>query len=168
MKKPFVLFLMVFILLGVWAVTIHAQDVTPDPSPIVVTAAPDPTTPALPPSTETPEDILGLVLATLFAGAATISGSVFVTAVVGLLKTVIPSSVASGDVLKNLVSVVVWIVYSLAIKFGLGTQFQGIAAFLAPILITATPLIGVLIGSSKLYLAAKSANVPIFGYQRRE
>lgn len=161
MKKPFVLFLMVFILLGVWAVTIHAQDVTPDPSPIVVTAAPDPTTPALPPSIETPEDILGLVL-------ATISGSVFVTAVVGLLKTIIPSSVASGDVLKNLVSVVVWILYSLAIKFGLGTQFQGIAAFLAPILITATPLIGVLIGSSKLYHAAKSANVPIFGYQRRE
>lgn len=157
---------------------VFAQSDTPQPSPTaeIVTAVPtaeateappaEPPTPALPPTTETPSDILGIVLATLFAGSATIAGSVFVTAVVGVLKMVIPASVASGDMLKNIVSVVVWIGYSLAIKFGLGTEFQGLATFLAPILVTAAPLIGVLIGSSKLYLAAKSANVPIVGYAR--
>jgi Flp pilus assembly protein protease CpaA len=91
---------------------------------------------------------------------------VFVTALVGLEKMVIPASVASGDTLKNITAVIVWIGYSLAIRFGLGTQFQGLAAVLAPILVTATPLIGVLIGSAKLYLASKTHNVPIWGYQR--
>lgn len=138
----------------------------PAPTPTVeVTVEPPPTT-ALPPSTETPADIAGIVLAALFAGAATIGGSVFVTAVVGVLKMVIPASTMSSDTIKNIVSVVTWIGYSLAIKFGLGTQFQGLATFLAPILVTATPLIGVLIGSSKLYLASRAAKVPILGYQR--
>lgn len=157
---------MIALLLGVMA--LMAQDVTAEPTavPTVEVTPEPPPTPALPPSTETPEDILGIVLATLFAGAATISGSVFVTAVVGLEKMIIPVSVASGDTLKNVTSVIVWIGYSLAIHFGLGTQFQGLASFLAPILITATPLVGVLIGSAKLYLASKEHNVPILGYQR--
>jgi len=163
--KPFVLVLIVVILAVLWG-TIYAQDSTPE-APIVVTVpAPDTSTPALPPSTETPQDILGLVFATLFAGAATISGSLFVTSIVGVLKMVIPASVVSSDLLKNVVSVIVWIVYSLAIKFGVGTEFQGIASILAPILTTAAPLIGVLIGSSQLYRAAKSHNVPILGYER--
>jgi len=140
------------------------QDSTPEPT---LEPPVEPPTPALPPTTETPEDILGIVLATLFAGAATIGGSVFVTALVGVLKMIIPASVASGDTLKNIVSVVVWIGYSLAIKFGLGTEFNGLATFLAPILTTLAPLVGVLIGSSKLYLAAKDAKVPVFGYMRK-
>lgn len=152
---------MIVLLLGVMAVM--AQDAPPAATDVPTL---DGSTPALPPTTETPQDILGIVLATLFAGAATISGSVFVTAVVGLEKMIIPVSVASGDTLKNVTSVIVWIGYSLAIHFGLGTQFQGLASFLAPILITATPLVGVLIGSAKLYLASKEHNVPILGYQR--
>lgn len=148
-----------------------AQDVTSEPPTPTAVSTPEatpeaPPTDALPPKTETPEDIAGLILATLFAGSATIAGSVFVTSVVGVLKMVIPSSVASGDTIKNIVSVVTWILYSLAIKFGLGSQFQGLANVLAPILVTAAPLIGVLIGSSKLYLAAKTAKIPIVGYSR--
>lgn len=159
---------LIALLLGVMAVM--AQDVTAEPTavPTVEVTPEPPATPALPSDTETPQDILGIVLATLFAGAATISGSVFVTAVVGLEKMIIPVSIASGDTLKNVTSVIVWIGYSLAIHFGLGTQFQGLASFLAPILITATPLVGVLIGSAKLYLASKEHNVPILGYQRPE
>lgn len=154
-------------------VTVFAQEVTqPAPEPTaVVTDVPtdvpvEPPTPALPPTTETPEDILGIVLATLFAGAATIGGSVFVTALVGLEKMIVPTTVASADTLKNVTSLIVWLAYSVAIHFGLGTQFQGLASFLAPILVSATPLVGVLIGSAKLYLASKEHNVPILGYQR--
>lgn len=156
---------MTALLLGVMAVM--AQD-TPTPAATEVATDTPPTTetPALPPTTETPEDILGIVLAALFGGAATIGGSLIVTSVVGILKVVIPASVASGDTLKNITAVVVWLAYSLAIKFGLGTQFQNVAAILAPILTTALPLIGVLIGSAKLYLASKEHNVPILGYQR--
>lgn len=139
--------------------------VVPVAPPVEVTVEP-PATTALPPDTETPADISGIVLAALFAGSATIGGSVFVTAVVGVLKMIVPQTVASGDMLKNVVSVVTWIAYSLAIHFGLGSQFQGLATFLAPILVSAAPLVGVLIGSSKLYLAASSANVPVWGYQR--
>lgn len=146
----------------------HAQEVTPEPVPTaVVTDVPsEPPTPALPPNTQSPDEILGIVLAALFGGAATIAGSVIVTSIVGILKLFIPSSVASGDTLKNVVSVVVWIAYSLAIKFGLGTQFSGVATALAPILTALLPLIGTLIGASKLYLAAKSAGVPIVGHAR--
>lgn len=161
-----VIFIAVMVLLLLGVVSAVADDTPPEVTPVATEVAPEPPTPALPASTETPEDILGIVLATLFAGAATISGSVFVTAVVGLEKMLIPASVASGDTLKNVTSVIVWIGYSLAIHFGLGTQFQGLASFLAPILITATPLVGVLIGSAKLYLASKEHAVPILGYQR--
>lgn len=155
---------------------LYAQDETPTPEspPVIITVNPPPVevtseppgTPALPDKTETPEDIFGLVVATLFAGAATIGGSVLVTTIVSLLKLVVPTTTASGDTLKNIVSVIVWIAYSIAIRFGFGTQFQGLATFLAPILTALVPLVGVLIGSSKLYLAAKKANVPFFGYSR--
>jgi hypothetical protein len=168
MKALFVLAIALLIVFA--SAWVMAQDTpTPEiPTPEATEVIPvEPPTPALPPSTETPEDILGLIVATLLAGAATISGSVVVTAIVGVLKMVIPSSVASGDLLKNITSVVVWILYSLAIRFGLGAQFQGLAALIAPILTTAAPLIGVLIGSSKLYLASKNAGVPIFGFQRK-
>lgn len=154
--------------------SIRAQD-TPTPEvptaipTVEVTEAPpvEPPTPVLPPDTQSPEDVLGIVLAALLAGSATIGGSIFVTAVVGVLKMVIPTSVASGDALKNIVSVVTWIAYSLAIKFGLGTQFQNVATFLVPILVTVAPLIGVLIGSSKLYLASREAKIPVLGFQRK-
>jgi hypothetical protein len=168
MKALFVLAIALLIVFA--SAWVMAQDTpTPEiPTPEATEVIPvEPPTPALPPSTETPEDITGLILATLFAGAATIGGSVFVTSVVSVLKMIIPASVASGDTIKNVVSVVVWILYSLAIKFGLGTQFGGIATFLAPILTSLAPLIGVLIGSSKLYLAAKSAGIPIVGYSRK-
>lgn len=160
-----------------------AQDVatpTPEGNPVAdVTVIPDaptaevtevipvePPTPVLPPDTQSPGDILGIVLAALLAGSATVGGSIVVTAVVGVLKMLVPATLASSDTIKNIVSVVVWIGYSVAIKFGLGTQFQNVATFLVPILVTATPLIGVLIGSSKLYLASRAANVPIMGYKR--
>lgn len=161
--RNFGLFIVVIALLCLGVMAVAAQDepaATETPAPI------DTTTPVLPPTTETPEDIVGIVLAALFGGAATIGGSLIVTSIVGILKAVIPASVASGDTLKNITAVVVWLLYSLAIKFGLGTQFQNVAAILAPILTTALPLIGVLIGSAKLYLASKEHNVPILGYQR--
>lgn len=126
----------------------------------------EPATPALPPTTETPEDIIGIVLAALYGGAATIGGSIFVTAVVGVLKLLIPANIASGDTIKNVTSLIVWLLYSLAIKFGFGTQFENVSAILAPILTSALPLIGVLIGSAKLYTAAKAYSVPVWGYQR--
>ncbi len=159
-RMLFALIVLAVLLLGV--VSVSAQDVTAEPTITPV----DTTTPALPPSTETPEDILGIVWAALFGGAAAIGGSVLVTSIVGIAKMIIPGSVVSGDTLKNIVSVVVWLGYSLAIKFGLGTQFQNVAAILAPILTSALPLVGVLIGSAKLYLASKEHNVPILGYQR--
>lgn len=147
---------------------LYAQDATPEPTP-EATDTPvivEPATPALPPETQTPEEIAGIVLAALFGGAATIAGSVIVTSIVGILKLIVPSSVASGDTLKNVVSVVVWILYSLAIRFGLGTEFNGVATAIAPILTALLPLIGTLIGASKLYEAAKSAKVPIVGTAR--
>lgn len=145
-------FVVAVLLLGVMSVL--AQDTIPTPSPV------------LPPNTESPESILRIVWASLLAGSATIGGSVLVTALVNLAKVIIPASVASGDTLKNVITVVVWIGYSLAIRFGIGEQFKGLADFLVPILVTATPLVGVLIGSAKLYLAARAHNTPIWGYQR--
>lgn len=170
LKRIVSILLLTLVCMGVLQMSLRAQEPAPTPTVEVIstpeaTAEPPPTE-VLPPTTETPSDILGLVLASLFAGSATIAGSVFVTAVVSVLKLFIPSSVASGDLIKNAVAVVTWIIYSLAIRFGVGAEFQGIATFIAPILVTATPLIGVLIGSSKLYLAAKSANVPIVGRAR--
>lgn len=171
LRKTMYSLVIAFLLTLTLSSIMKAQDATPTPEvptavPTVEVTPEPPATPALPDQTEQPEDILGLVIATLFAGAATIGGSVFVTTLVSLLKLVIPSTLVSGDTLKNIVSVVVWIAYSVAIKFGFGTQFQGLATFLAPILTALVPLVGVLIGSSKLYLAAKKANVPLFGYSR--
>lgn len=170
---------MCVVLMSAPVAMLRAQDATPTSEiptveaptavpTIEVTVEPPATNPtdALPPTTETPEDIIGIVLAALFGGAATIAGSVIVTSIVSLLKFVIPSSVASGDMLKNIVSVIVWIAYSIAIKFGLGAEFNGISTALAPILTALLPLIGTLIGASKLYLAAKNTNTPILGYSR--
>jgi hypothetical protein len=151
------------LLMGI--VSLHAQDTGTSGTGTDVTVT-DPTEPALPVTTESPEDILRMVWATLFTGAASIAGTLFVTALVNLEKVLIPASVASADTLKNVTSVVVWIGYALAIKFGLGTQAQGLAAIITPILVTATPLVAVLIGSAKLYLAAREHNTPIWGYQR--
>lgn len=161
--------------------TVHAQDETETPVVDATTAAPTevpeatpevtPEPPpvdnpgdALPPNTETPQDIISLIWAALIAGAATISGSVFVTAVVNLEKVILPS--VPGQTLKNVTSVVVWIIYALAIRFGFGSQVQGLAAFIVPILTTATPLVGVLIGSSKLYKSAVETKTFIWGFQR--
>lgn len=158
--------LLIVAALLVSALVVTAQDVTAEPTAIATEVPAEPPTPALPPTTESPEDILGVVLAALFGGAATIGGSFIVTSIVGVLKMIIPASVVSGDTLKNVTALVVWLGYSLAIQFGLGTQFQNVAAILAPILTSAIPLIGVLIGSAKLYLASKEHKVPILGYQR--
>lgn len=167
-KRLVILFILLLVIMPVWAQDTPTPEVPTLESTALapeVTLAPLPTE-VLPPATESPEDILGIVFAALFAGSATIGGSVFVTAIVGLLKMVVPASIASGDTIKNVVSVITWIVYSLAIRFGLGTEFSGIATFLAPILTSLVPLVGVLIGSSKVYIAAKNAHVPIVGYAR--
>ena len=165
MKKRIALALLVF--LPVFG-NIHAQESTgvAGGSTVVTDVPVEPPTPALPPLTQTPEEILGIILAALFGGAATIAGSVIVPPIVGILKYIIPASVASGDTLKNVVSVVLWVAYSLAIRFGVGTEFNGVATALAPILTALLPLLGTLIGASKVYLAAKNAKVPIVGYQR--
>ncbi len=174
LKKRFVLPLIAAILTFSVPFSALAQDtptevpaptaeVTPEPTAVPPT---DPPTDVLPPNTETPQDILGIVIAALFGGSVTIGGSLFVTALVGLIKMIVPESVISGVALKNIVSLAVWVLYSLAIHFGFGTQFQGVAAWLTPILVSAAPLVGVLIGSHGLYGLAKNAGVPILGYQR--
>lgn len=164
--RTFLMGLLIVAALLVSAFAVTAQDVTAEPTAVVADVPSEPPTPALPPTTETPEDILGIVMAALFGGAATIGGSLIVTSIVGILKMIIPASLVSGETLKNVTALVVWLGYSLAIKFGLGTQFQNVAAILAPILTSAIPLVGVLIGSAKLYLASREHKVPILGYQR--
>jgi hypothetical protein len=167
MKALFVLAIALLIVFA--SAWVMAQDTpTPEiPTPEATEVIPvEPPTPALPPSTETPENIIGIVLAALYGGAATIAGSLIVTSIVSLLKFVVPSTIASGDMLKNTVSVVIWIAYSIAIKFGLGTEFNGVSTAIAPVLTALLPLIGTLIGASKLYQAAKGTNTPILGYSR--
>lgn len=168
--RNFFIGLLVVALLLIGVVAIAAQDSTSEPTPVstLVPTLPDapPATDPLPDQTETPEDIIGIVLAALFGGAASIGGTFVVTSVVGILKLFIPASVASGDVLKNIVSLVVWLAYSIAIKFGLGGDFQNVAAILAPILTTAIPLIATLLGSRQLFLGARNAKIPILGYER--
>lgn len=160
-----VLALLVLVLI---AVPVFAQDATELPP--VVTLEPTSTpieapTPVIPPEVEKPEDIIGVVLAALFAGAVTIAGSPFVTVLVSLEKLFAPTSV-SADFLKNTTSVIVWIIYSLAVRFGLGTEFQGIANYITPILVTLVPLIGVLMGSSLVHQAAVATKVPLLSFKR--
>lgn len=120
----------------------------------------------LPDTTESPQDILRMIWATLVGGSSGVAGSLFVLSLVAVLKMFLPSSLISAEMLKNVVGVITWIVYSLAVQFGFGTEAQGIARFITPILVTGLPLLGVLVGSPFLYKLSLLHKVPIWGYKR--
>lgn len=170
MVRSFVFLVVLLVIFS--AGVIAAQDVTPEPTPVIVEPPPpDPVVelPDDPPAT-TPENLLGQLFALLKDGTFIAWAAAGVLVIVGLIKTL---AGAAGIAIQGntavfitiVVQVLIWLFYATANYFGHGVGFQTTYLQLVDVLRSLLPLAGAIFAGHVAYQQAAKRGVPILGYK---
>lgn len=119
----------------------------------------------IPPDVMTPDQAGQAGINLVLSIVAAFGGSILTAAIVSLLKLFVPDTVDAGTI-KNVVALVLTVLYWLAVRYGFGEAFTSIANFLVVIIPAGITLYGSFIGSSMLHQQAVAHNAPVLGYQR--
>lgn len=154
------------VLLFLMVMPAAAQEVT-DPAPIEISTpgAPTDTTPVIPPDVLPVSDAGAALVALVLNFLVPFASSPLTTALVSVVKLVIPESVSAG-LIKNVVAGVLTIGYWLAVHYNFQDAFASVGQFLVTVLPAVFLLYKNFVDSSRIHEDAVKANSTLLGYQR--